>query len=60
MKCTRLKSIFVFSNGSCFFSKNNKIKNKNIIILEKDSKNFKLVQIELKNFLLYKTKHIPY
>ena len=63
MKFSQFKSIWVFSNGGCFFSKNNNIynnniKNKLITILEKDSKNLKSFnKIGLKNFSFYKTKY---
>ena len=60
MEFIKFKFIWVFSNGSCFFSKNNFLKNKSLKVLEKDLKNFESAKIELKNFSHHKTKYITY
>lgn len=59
------KSIQIFSNGSLFFCKNNFIKFKTILILEKDLKNFQFnkkkkinSKTKLKYSSTYKIKYI--
>jgi len=60
MKYIKFKSICIFLNGSCFFNKNNFIKNKLFEVLENNLKNFELAKVELKNFSSQKTKYVTY
>jgi len=59
-----MKFLKILSNGSLFFDFDNTVKIKQIVLFEKDNKNFylnkknKTYKIESKNFLNYKNKYL--